>query len=243
MNMPSFRKRLKKLLPYQDQIINKTSQLAAKISSKAVAILAVTAKGTAEFGLNIFVMIIAMAYFLMNGHALIIAILTQPPLTEDDKHQLLHIFISVGRATLKGTVTIGVIQGGLGGLSFWVAGVQGVAFWSALMAVSSVIPSVGTALVWVPMVAYLFLSGQTTAAIGVGLWCAIVVGSADNLLRPLLIGKEIEMPDILVMLATFGGITIFGATGILIGPILGALYMTTWKLYASTFNQITDEGC
>jgi predicted PurR-regulated permease PerM len=118
-----------------------------------------------------------------------------------------------------------------------------VAFWSALMAVSSVIPRVGTALVWVPMVAYLFLSGQTTAAIGVGLWCAIVVGSADNLLRPLLIGKEIEMPDILVMLATFGGITIFGATGILIGPILGALYMTTWKLYASTFNQITNEGC
>jgi predicted PurR-regulated permease PerM len=103
------RPELKKLLPYQDQIINKTSQLAAKISSKAVAILAVTAKGTAEFGLNIFVMIIAMAYFLMNGHALIIAILTHTPFTEDDKHQLLQIFLSVGRATLKGTVTIGVI--------------------------------------------------------------------------------------------------------------------------------------
>lgn len=91
------------------------------------------------------------------------------------------------------------------------------------------------------MVAYLFLSGQTTATIGVDLWC--VVGSSDNVLRPLFVGKNTEMPDILVMLATFGGITIFGTTGILIGPIVGALFMTTWKLYTSTFNQITDKGC
>ena len=232
---------LKKLLPYQDEIIAKASQVAAKVGSLVVNGLAATAKGTAEFFLMIFIMLIAMAYFLTEGRTLLDAVLRFTPLTEDDKEQMLNIILSVGRATLKGTVVIGIVQGGLGGLAFWVAGVQGALFWAAVMAVSSVIPSVGTALVWVPMVGFLALSGQFGAAVGVGLWCALIVGSADNILRPLLIGKDTEMPDIVVMLTTFGGIALFGATGILLGPIIGALYMTAWKLCGKAFEEESGE--
>lgn len=232
---------LKKLLPYQDEIIAKASQLAAKVGSVVVNALAATAKGTAEFFLTIFIMLIAMAYFLTEGRTLLDAALRFTPLTEDDKEEMLKIVLSVGRATMKGTVVIGIVQGGLGGIAFWVAGVQGAMFWAAVMAVSSVIPSVGTALVWVPMVGFMALSGQVGAAVGVGLWCAIVVGSADNILRPLLIGKDTEMPDIVVMLTTFGGIALFGATGILLGPIIGALYMTAWKLCGNAFEEESEE--
>jgi predicted PurR-regulated permease PerM len=232
---------LKKLLPYQDEIIAKASQVAAKVGSLVVNGLAATAKGTAEFFLMIFIMLIAMAYFLAEGRTLLDAALRFTPLTKEDKEQMLNIVLSVGRATMKGTVVIGIVQGGLGGLAFWVAGVQGALFWAAVTAVSSAIPSVGTALVWVPMVAFLALSGQVGAAVGVGLWCALIVGSADNILRPLLIGKDTEMPDIVVMLTTFGGIALFGATGILLGPIIGALYMTAWKLCGTMFEEESRE--
>jgi predicted PurR-regulated permease PerM len=105
------------------------------------------------------------------------------------------------------------------------------------MAVASVIPSVGTALVWVPAVIYLFFNGQTVAAVGVALWCAIVVGSADNVLRPMLVGRDTQMPDLLVMLTNFGGLTLFGATGLLVGPLIGAMFMTVWKLWGSAMDE------
>jgi predicted PurR-regulated permease PerM len=222
--------KLKKLLPYQDKITAKISHLAAKAGAMVVEGLAAAAKGTAEFLLMLFIMMVAMVYFLTDGRELLDTVLRFTPLTDEDKKELIGIFTSVTRATLKGTVVIGIVQGGLGGLAFWFAGIQGVVFWAALMAVSSVIPSVGTALVWVPMVGYLGLSGQIGAAVAVGLWCAIIVGSADNILRPLLVGKDTDMPDIIVILTTFGGIALFGVTGILLGPIIGALYITVWRL-------------
>jgi predicted PurR-regulated permease PerM len=143
----------------------------------------------------------------------------------------------VGRATLKGTLIIGIVQGGLAALSFWVAGIKGVIFWGAVMTVLSIIPGVGTALVWVPAVIFLILDGQIGAAVGVGLWCAIVVGTADNLLRPLLVGKDTEMPDLLVMVTTLGGLALFGVTGIVIGPIVGALFISVWDLWRTSVEE------
>ena len=196
-----------------------------------VNVLVGSATGAAELFLMLFVMLYAMFYFLINGRAVLDAVLGYTPLSVDEKARLLGTFTSVGRATLKGTLIIGIVQGGLAGLSFWVAGIKGVVFWGAVMTVLSIIPAVGTALVWVPAVIFLILDGQTGAAVGVGLWCAIVVGTADNLLRPLLIGKDTEMPDLLVMVTTLGGLALFGAAGMVIGPIVGALFTSVWGLW------------
>jgi predicted PurR-regulated permease PerM len=105
------------------------------------------------------------------------------------------------------------------------------------MAVLSAIPSIGTALVWVPAVAFLALKGQVAAAVGVALWCALVVGTVDNVLTPRLIGKDTEMPDLLVLLTTLGGLASFGVAGILVGPIIGALFIATWQLWGGAFNE------
>jgi len=222
---------LKHLLPYQDKIIAKAGQIAGNAASFMVNVLVGSATGAAELFLMLFVMLYAMFYFLINGRAVLDAVLGYTPLSVDEKARLLGTFTSVGRATLKGTLIIGIVQGGLAGLSFWVAGIKGVVFWGAVMTVLSIIPAVGTALVWVPAVIFLILDGQTGAAVGVGLWCAIVVGTADNLLRPLLIGKDTEMPDLLVMVTTLGGLALFGAAGMVIGPIVGALFTSVWGLW------------
>ena len=108
------------------------------------------------------------------------------------------------------------------------------------MAVLSILPGIGAALIWIPAVVYLIIEGQPVHAVGLGLWCAIVVGTIDNLLRPLLIGKDTEMPDLLVMLSTLGGLALFGAAGILVGPIIGALYITVWKLWGSAMDVPED---
>ena len=156
--------RLKRLLPYQDQIVEKVSEFTAKAGGWIAAGLAAGVKGTAAFFLSLFVMLYATYYFLTDLRAILDAALQYTPLTTDDRSRLLGTFVSVARATLKGKLIIGIVQGGLAGLSFWVAGIEGVFFWGAVMAVLSAIPSVGTALVWVPAVAFLALSGKTAAA-------------------------------------------------------------------------------
>ncbi len=103
------------------------------------------------------------------------------------------------------------------------------------MAIASVIPSVGTALVWVPAVIYLLLTGQIVPAIALFLWCALVVGGVDNVLRPILVGSDTEMPDLLILISTFGGLTLFGMAGLVIGPVIASLFVTMWEVSYETF--------
>ena len=136
---------LKPLLPYQDEILTKAGELAAKTGTLVAKGLAAGAKGTATFFLLLFVMLYAMFFFLIHGPALLDATLRFLPLTNEDETRLLGTFASVGRATLKGTLIIGIVQGGLAGLGFWVVGIPGVIFWSAIMAVLSILPGIGAA--------------------------------------------------------------------------------------------------
>jgi predicted PurR-regulated permease PerM len=111
----------------------------------------------------------------------------------------------------------------------------------------SIIPGVGTALIWGPAVIYLFAVGRIVPAVGLLLWCALVVGTADDLLRPALVGKGTQMPEILVLLSTFGGIFMFGALGFVIGPVIAALFIAVWRIYGEVFGDLirgpqTPEG-
>ena len=229
---------LKHLLPYQDKLIEKGNELAAKAGAWMAGALASGAQGAGAFLLLLFVMLYATFYFLTDGRAILDKALCYTPLSDDDRLRLRKTVLSVSRATLKGKLIIGIVQGALAGLSFWVAGVQGVLFWSVLMSVLSVIPSFGTALVWVPTVIFLAITGKTGAAIGVGLWCAVVVGTVDNVLTPKLIGKDTDMPDLLVLLATLGGLAVFDFSGILIGPIVAAIFLAVWQLWGGAVGEV-----
>ena len=109
------------------------------------------------------------------------------------------------------------------------------------MVVLSIIPGIGTALVWVPAVIYLMMSGSTTAAVGLTIWSAAVVGTVDNVLRPRLVGKETSMPDLLILVSTLGGLELFGALGLVVGPVIAALFLTAWMIYGQMFEDVLGE--
>ncbi|MGD2120686.1 MAG: AI-2E family transporter [Gemmatimonadota bacterium] len=233
---------LEELAPYQDQMTTKVAEWAGRIGNFFVGAVAATTRGTATFVLQLFIMLYAIFFFLMDGKKVLQKILYYSPLAADDEERMVGKFLSVSRATVKGTMIIGLVQGGLAGGALAVAGVQGAIFWGTIMVVLSIIPGIGTALVWFPAVIYLFAIGKTLTAILLFLWCAAVVGGVDNVLRPWLVGKDTKMPDLLILLGTLGGLVVFGAVGIVIGPIVAALFVTVWDLYALAFQDLLPDG-
>jgi len=227
--------------PYQEQIAQKVGELAASIGEFVVGHLAAITRGTVTFIFLLFVMLYAMFFFLKDGGRILKKILYYLPLSSRDENRMLERFVSVSRAVVKGTFLIGIVQGGLSGLSFAVVGLPAAAFWGTVMVVLSIIPGIGAALVWVPAGVYLLVTGHVGAAIGLILWNAIVVGTVDNLMRPWLVGRDTQMPDLLILLGTLGGIVLFGAAGVIIGPIVAALFITVWELYGEAFRAILPE--
>jgi predicted PurR-regulated permease PerM len=230
-----------KLEPYRTEIIARLGESAGKVGGFLVTSLADATKGTVAFFFYLIIMLYAMFFFLKDGRQLLDKILYYTPLSHEDKERMLDRFVSVTRATLKGTLAIGLLQGFLAGVAFAVVGLKGAAFWGAIMAVLSIIPGIGAALVWVPAVAYLLVKGALAKALGLAIWCAAVVGSADNVLRPRLVGQDTKMPDLLILLSTLGGIFLFGAAGFIIGPIIAALFVTVWDIYGSAFHEVLVE--
>jgi predicted PurR-regulated permease PerM len=195
-------------------------------------------KGTASFFLTLFIMIYAMVFFLQEKTSVLTQLMSYSGLPRESQERLVNRTVSISRATIKGTLVIGIVQGALGGIAFAVVGIQGAAFWGVVMAVASVIPGIGTALVWAPAVIYLFATGKTLTAIGLMLWFALVVGTVDNVLRPILVGRDTEMPD---LLSTLGGLAMFGAVGLIIGPVIAGLFVTMWEVFQDTFRDVLAE--
>ena len=233
--------RLSFLVPYESLIYSRVGALAERTGGFLFNSLAAATRGTVSFIFSLFVMLYAMYFFLRDGPKLLDRILYLMPLSPASEERMVERFTSVTRATIKGTLIIGIVQGALAGGAFFFAGIHGAAFWGTVMAVLSIIPGVGTALVWIPAVVYLAIGGKTTAAIALGIWCAIVVGTADNFLRPMLVGRDTQMSDLLILLSTLGGLVMFGAAGIIIGPIVAALFVTAWDLYATAFRELLPE--
>lgn len=233
---------LERLEPYRDQIMSKLGQLAAQTGTFLFNALSATTKGTVSFFFNLSVMLYAMFFFLMDGPDILDRILSLVPLDERDKRRMADKFVSVTRAMLKGTFLIGILQGALAGLAFHVVGIEGAVFWGTVMVVLSVIPVIGTPLVWIPAVVILLANGRYGAGLGLLAWCGLVVGSADNFLRPALVGKDVRMPDLLIFLGTLGGIFFFGAVGFILGPIIAALFVAVWDMYGVAFHDALGDG-
>jgi predicted PurR-regulated permease PerM len=197
--------------------------------------------GTVNFLFMLFIMLYTMFFFLMDGDKLIDKILYYLPLEDHDERRILNKFTSVTRATLKGTAVIGLLQGVLAGSAFAVVGIDSAVFWGTVMAVLSFIPGIGAALVWVPAVIFLAATGHLAKAIGLGVFCAAVVGSIDNLLRPILVGRDTQMHELMILFGTLGGIIMFGVVGIIIGPIIAALFVTVWDIYGLAFKEVLPE--
>lgn len=240
--LPDWVPHAEQLEPYREQIMTKVAGFASRAGGFLVNSLSKVTQVTAVFLINLFVMLYAMFFFLISGPALVQKIMGYLPLSESDKENILKVGLSVSKATIKGTLVIGIVQGALGGVGLAVAGIPGAAFWGTIMVVLSIIPGIGTALVWIPAVIYLFIDGQNVAGTGLAIWSVAVVGTVDNVLRPRLVGKGARMPDLLILVSTLGGLGLFGALGLVIGPVIAALFITAWTIYGQVFEDELSES-
>jgi predicted PurR-regulated permease PerM len=227
--------------PFREQLLTKTGELVGTASAFVFAALSATTRATAVFIFHFFVMLYTMFFFLTGGPDLLKTVLSYLPLTEADKQRMLAKFVSVTRATLKGTIFIGTTQGVLGGLAFWAIGLDGAVFWGLVMTVLSIIPGVGGALVWVPAAIILVASGEIWRGVGLAAFCSLIVGSIDNVIRPRLVGRDTQMHDLLIFFSTLGGLMLFGAMGFILGPLLAALFVTAWEMFATAFHRVLAE--
>lgn len=227
-------------LQYQELILKKAGELVGSISTFLIENLAQVTRSTIVFIFLFFVFLYTMFFFLKDGKLLLDRILFYLPLASHDEERLLERFTSVSRATIKGTLVIGVIQGGLAGLAFWAVGIDGSVFWGAVMTFLSIIPAVGSALVWVPAVIILAALGQSLKAFLLLIFCGLLVGSMDNFLRPKMVGRDTRMHELLIFFGTLGGISLFGIIGFIIGPIVAALFATIWEIYGETFKEYLE---
>ncbi len=224
--------------PYRNTILKKAGEMIGSISSFLINRLSSVTLGTVNFLFMLFVMLYTMFFFLIDGDKLIVKILYYLPMKDHDERRMLDRFTSVTRATLKGSAVIGILQGTLAGLAFAVVGIPSAVFWGAIMTVLSIIPGIGSALIWAPAAIILAATGHLAKGIGLALFCAIVIGSLDNLLRPILVGKDTQMHELMIFFGTLGGILMFGVAGVIIGPIIAALFVTVWDIYGVAFKDI-----
>ncbi|KAF1047286.1 AI-2E family transporter [Xylophilus sp.] len=213
--------------------------LQAKLSSAAVQGSQYFATQALSIGQNTFqfivdfgVMLYLLFFLLRDGPYLTNRIRRAVPLDDGHKRSLGSKFATVIRATVKGNIAVAVAQGLLGGLAFWFLGIQGVMLWTVLMAFLSLLPAVGAGIVWLPVVIYFLATGATWQGVGLIVYGVVVIGLVDNILRPLLVGKDTQMPDYVVLISTLGGMALFGLNGFVIGPVVAALFIACWDLFA-----------
>lgn len=189
-------------------------------------------QGTFKFLTSLVLMLYLLFFLLRDGDHLATRIREALPLDDTDKHRLFTKFTTVIRATIKGNFVVAAVQGTLGGLIFAFLGIQGAVLWGAVMAFLSLLPALGAALVWAPVAIFFLLSGAITKGVILIAFGVLAIGLIDNFLRPLLVGRDTRMPDYVVLISTLGGLALFGLSGFIIGPVIAALFIATWDLFA-----------
>lgn len=246
-NKEEFHKTLQKfpgstyIAPYSQKILDNVGSAVSGVGNFIFKGVSSLTAGTLFFFIDLGVMLYAMFFFLIDGPEILKKVLFYMPLQNRDENRLINGFRAMAWATIKSMFVIGAVQGVLAGVAFWVAGIPSSLFWGTVMAVLSMIPNVGAALVWVPGCIFLFIKGDSTAAILLFVWCAFVVGTADNFLKPILVGKDTEVPHLLILVSTLGGLSMLGLSGFILGPVLALLFVTIWDIYGVTFKDILPK--
>ena len=197
---------------------------------------------TFEFVIQSGIMLYLLFFLLRDGRALAERIKEAIPLHTHQKSALFARFADVVRATVKGGIVVAIVQGALGGVAFWFLGIHAALLWAVLMAFLSLVPAVGAALVWLPVAIYFLATGAIWQGIGLILYGVLVIGLVDNVLRPMLVGKETKLPDYVVLISTLGGIEVFGLNGFVIGPLIAAMFMVSWEIFSKSRRTVQESA-
>jgi len=218
-----------------EELPDKLSVAAVK-GSQFVGALALTAgQNIARFMVMFFLMLYLLFFVLRDGDQILEQIIRALPIGDHRERALFAKFAEVSRATIKGTLVVGLVQGLLGGLTFWALGINGAVFWGVVMVLLSILPLIGASLVWVPAAIYLIATGAYIKAGIMVVVGVVIIGLVDNLLRPVLIGRDTKMPDYLILLSTLGGLTMFGISGFVIGPVIASMFLAVWVMFQDEY--------
>lgn len=212
------------------------AQLAKSAASSGRAIATQVfsiGQNTVEFIVSLFIALYLAFFMLRDGRAMARTIYDAIPLDTEIKHAFFSKFATAIRATVKGNLVVALVQGCLGGIAFWFLGIHAAMLWAVLMAFLSLLPAVGPALVWLPVALYLLGTGAVWQAVALIAWGLLVIGVIDNVLRPILVGKDTRMPDYMVLMSTLGGLSLFGLSGFVIGPVIAAMFVSAWTSFAT----------
>lgn len=217
------------------------SELKNMLSNGALQGSQLIATEALNMGQNTFAFIISfgimlyLLFFLLRDGAVLSAKIKQViPLSTEHKRHLFSKFTTVVRATVKGNIAVAALQGILGGVMFSFLDIQGALLWGFVMAFLSLLPAVGAGLIWAPVAIYFLLTGALWQGVTLIAFGVLVIGMVDNVLRPILVGKDTQLPDYVVLISTLGGMVIFGLNGFVIGPVIAALFISGWDLFSST---------
>ena len=210
----------------------KLSSGIAQASQLAAGYAVNVGRNALNFLVSMTVMLYLLFFLFRDGRTIAARIKRAVPLSSHYKKPLFDKFVTVIRATVKGNVLVAMAQGALGGLIFWFLDVPGPVLWGVLMCFLSLLPAVGAAIIWGPVAAYFLFTGSVWQGVVLAAYGVMVIGLVDNLLRPFLVGKDTKLPDYLVLLSTIGGMALFGLNGFVIGPVIAALFIAAWSLFA-----------
>lgn len=189
---------------------------------------------------NFFLSLYIFYFFLRDGDQLVRELLWVIPMKDKKELELMSRFENVARATVKGSLVVAFIQGLMGGLLFWALGIKAAFLWGIVMIIASLLPF-GSSIIWGPWAIILLAQGE----IGKGLILIAVgagfIGLIDNLLHPRMVGQDAKLPDYLILLSTFGGISWFGISGFVIGPVIAAFFVTCWQMMGREFGSRRNE--
>jgi predicted PurR-regulated permease PerM len=213
----------------QDRAAQAAAQALQFVATQAVSI----GQNTLQVLVTIAIMLYLLFFFFRDGERIVGLIEKALPMERAYIDGLAGRFTSVVKATIRGNLIVAMVQGGLGGILFWAVGVPGAVLWAVVMTFLSMLPAVGAWLVWGPVAIWLLATGSIAKGLVVIVVGAVVIGLIDNILRPILVGRETRMPDYLVLLSTLGGLAMFGLTGFVAGPMIAALFMALWGFFIS----------
>jgi predicted PurR-regulated permease PerM len=191
-------------------------------------------QSTFDFIINLGIMLYLLFFLFKDGEALSQRVKNAIPLRPELRDDLMEKFTVVIRATVKGGILVALAQGALGGLIFWILGINAALLWAVLMAFLSLLPAVGAGLVWMPVALYLLATGSVVQGVILIAYGFLVIGLVDNILRPMLVGKDTKLPDYLVLIATLGGIDALGLNGFVVGPVIAAMFVAGWAIFAES---------
>lgn len=202
-----------------------------KILSSAIASLGPIFSGTFSFFISFFIFLIIFYYLLKDGEKLKDWIVSFSPLPDKYDDEIIERLKRTINAVVRGSLVIALVQGFIAGLGYFVFGVPNAAFWGSVTAISALIPGIGTSLILIPAILYLFVTGMTTGALGLLIWGAVAVGLIDNFLGPKLMNRGSNLHPLVMLLSVIGGISLFGPFGFLIGPLVFSLFFSLVDIY------------